>query len=443
MSLQYYNKHNIMKKTIITIIAIIICMAADTASAQLDQFANSGPIAQDLIDGSFITETAEGDLNKDGVKDLVVGVPEGVAIYWGSNNGYKLYNTYRCLSVDLDTLKFIRSTTINSKGVLRIEYNITVQSPNPKVSNANYVYMLRYQDNDFFLIGCKFAMVVNGQFIAISINTLTNKAIIQDKKGNAITESYDIPEAPLKSISEVVFEEPRFFEEYLNPLFENDDPKILKEYFVYHILEQMSELENQTEHPCLNKNGFNKFMNSAFGDLSSWGKDSHQTFEINWKHSYYDEYVDAQLDCFPLKDGGYFVMFKVTETGDYEHYFYYNYVFKDNKLTRNDSYLPKPTINDYYSNAAKFPKKIYNALNRELQYPEYFYSQEDKTLTVTFDPWLCDETGCDLPEDLQCFQGNDDGDTPSFPTAVYVWKDGKFVFAPDYKPLEENLNYFK
>ena len=433
-----------MKKTILTIIAIIIFATVNTTSAQLDQFANSGPIAQDLIEGGYIQETANGDLNKDGLNDLVIGVPEGIAVYWGSANGYKLYNTYRCFSIDLDTLKFIRSTSITSKGVLRVEYNLSLTKPLDGFSKGTYVTMLRYQDNDFFFIGGKVSIEIEGQPVSLSINTLTNKVLIQDKSGNAITEAYNLPEMPLKSISELVFEEPRYLDEYLAPILNSDeDPRILKDFFVYHILKQMSELENETEHPCLNKKGFKSFMDGGLGNLSYWGKDSHQTFEINWKHGYYNEYVDAQLDCFPLKDGGYFVMFKVTETGDYEHYFYYNYVFKDNVLTRNDSYLPKPTINDYYSNAAKFPKKIYNALNRELQYPEYFYSQEYNTLTVTFDPWLCDETGCDLPEDLQCFQGNDDGDSPSFPTAVYVWKDGKFVFAPDYKPLEENLNYFK
>lgn len=68
-----------MHKTILTILVAAIGATADTASAQLDQFANSGASAQDLIDGSLIMETVEGDLNKDGVNDIVIGVIEGIA----------------------------------------------------------------------------------------------------------------------------------------------------------------------------------------------------------------------------------------------------------------------------------------------------------------------------------------------------------------------------
>lgn len=430
-----------MKKTILTIIAIIIFATVNTTSAQLDQFANSGPIAQDLIEGGYIQETANGDLNKDGLNDLVIGVPEGIAIYFGNNDGYKLYNTYECPSLEVDEYKFNRQVSITSKGVLKVSEDIT-RTTDEQSASINIVHMLRYQDNDFYLIGGKLSALVEGNFVAFSFNMLSNKMIMQDKYGNALTEPTDIPEFPLKSISEFSLASPTALEKYGDQI-NMGNLQFSKELFALQILEQISKMEDEKDYPTFNSQSGAKLWKESFEDLAIWGKKEHQHFQFNWQHDPYDEDLDGYLDCFPLKDGGYFVMFTVVETGDYEHYFPHYYTFKDNVLTETDKYLPHPTINDYYSNAAKFPKKIYNALNRELQYPEYFYSQEDKTLTVTFDPWSCDETGCDLPEDLKCFQGNGDGDSPSFPTAVYVWKDGKFVFAPDYKPLEENLNYFK
>ncbi|MBQ5574622.1 MAG: hypothetical protein IIT37_01040, partial [Bacteroidales bacterium] len=114
-----------MKKIITAITAAILTTAATvgTASAQLDQFANQGATAADLFSGDAQTTTAEGDMNKDGVKDLVIGIPEGIAIYWGKNGGYTLYNTYAAPQRERDGITLSRSSSITSKGVLRIEFN--------------------------------------------------------------------------------------------------------------------------------------------------------------------------------------------------------------------------------------------------------------------------------------------------------------------------------
>ena len=107
-----------MKKIITAITAAILTTAATvgTASAQLDQFANQGATAADLFSGDAQTTTAEGDMNKDGVKDLVIGIPEGIAIYWGKNGGYTLYNTYNAPQGERDGITLSRSFSITSKG---------------------------------------------------------------------------------------------------------------------------------------------------------------------------------------------------------------------------------------------------------------------------------------------------------------------------------------
>ena len=429
-----------MKKTIL---AIIICMATGTASAQLAQFANSGPTAQDLIDGNYIMETANGDLNKDGHNDLVIGVPEGIAIYFGNNDGYKLYNTYYCPSADIDTVKIQRTIDITSKGVLRVAIDMDINTTD-KQGSAGLTHMLRYQDNDFYLIGGKLSGYYKDAYMGFSLNMLTNKLIVQDKHGNAISEPMDIPELPLSSLSEFGLASMGGLERYTVNISMNT-MVFARDLFAVNILDQIAKMEDDKDYPTLNNRGGDQFVEKNFNDIHIWGKKEHQHFQFNWQHGPYDEDLDGYLDCFPLKDGSYFVMFTVVETGDYEHYLHHYYTFKDNVLTESDKYLPHPTINDFYTNADKFPKKVSAALTEEINTAEYTYDQDEQKLIIWLNPWMCDETGCELPDALKCFDrsGDSEDEYYTFPTIEYTWKDGQFVRNPDSKPRTEDLKYFK
>ena len=408
-----------MKKIITAITAAILTTAATvgTASAQLDQFANQGATAADLFSGDAQTTTAEGDMNKDGVKDLVIGIPEGIAIYWGKNGGYTLYNTYAAPQRERDGITLSRSSSITSKGVLRIECNLK-GNYDGHFLNYTYVYMFRFQDGDFYLIGGKVHVNVDDQqCIAYSVNTLTHQVAMQDCDGNLISEMIEIPEEPLKSISEIELGNPTFLDAYITT-FNESNPPIHHGLFVCDILDQIAKRGNDSNEPALTSTAMQTFAAQNMSHFGSVCKDMHQRFWFRWQHDPYNEDLEAQLDCFPLNDGSYFVMFTVIETGDYEHYLY-----------------------DYYSNADKFPKKVVDALKEEIQFYSYTYVQENDKLIVTFNPWACDETGCSLPEDLQCFESEDS--YCQFPTIEYTWKNGQFVRDPESKPREEDLSYFK
>jgi hypothetical protein len=272
---------------------------------------------------------------------------------------------------------------------------------------------------------------------------LTNKMIMQDKHGNAISEPIDIPELPLTSLSEFQLASTEALQKYGDQI-DMNNMKFSKDLFALSILEQIAEMENDKDYPTFNKESGKKLWNESFDELCIWGKKEHQHIQFNWQHGPYDEDLDGYLDCFPLNDGGYFVMFTVVETGDYEHYFHHYYTFKDDVLTETDKHLPHPTINDFYTNANKFPKKVSAALAEEIAAAEYTYEQEEQKLIVWLNPWMCDETGCELPDALKCFGPREDADEYySFPTAEYTWKNGQFVRLPDSKPREEDLKYFK
>ena len=431
-----------MKKIITAITAAILTTAATvgTASAQLDQFANQGATAADLFSGDAQTTTAEGDMNKDGVKDLVIGIPEGIAIYWGKNGGYTLYNTYAAPQDERDGITLSRSFSITSKGVLRIECNLK-GNYDEHFLNYTYVYMFRFQDGDFYLIGGKVHANVDDQTcIAYSVNTLTHQVAMQDCDGNLISEMFEMPEEPLKSISEIELGNPTFLDAYITT-FNEGKSQMHHTLFVCDILDQIAKRGNNSNEPALTSTAMQTFAAQNISHFGSVCKDMHQRFWFRWQHDPYDEDLEAQLDCFPLNDGSYFVMFAVIETGDYEHYLYDYYVYKDKTLTPTDKYMPTPGINDYYSNADKFPKKVVDALKEEIQFYSYTYVQENDKLIVTFNPWACDETGCSLPEDLQCFESEDS--YCQFPTIEYTWKNGQFVRDPESKPREEDLSYFK
>lgn len=421
-----------MKKILIHLLAAILTTAATvgTVSAQLDQFANQGATLGDLFSGDEQTTTAEGDMNKDGIKDLVIGVPEGIAIYWGKNGGYTLYNTYSAPQGERENAKITRSHSITSKGVLRIENTLTITDPEQGSIQIDLIYLMRYQDNDFYMIGGKLGITQDKVYIGYSINTLTNTIIAQDKNNDAVSDPLKIPEIPLKSISEIQFGNPKFFDQYIDSAVANNDDEISKDFFAFHILKQMAELEDQNENPSIHTESAKQLVGQLYAENGmAWGKKAHQYFNFYWQHDDQTEVLMGLLDCFPLKDGGYFVMFVVVRTIDEKPQLYnYYYVFKDNILSKSDKYLPKFDIYDFYSNADQFPQKVWDETSEAIKYPLIFYIQNDKTLTIT--PNLGDEN-VNVSDALECLF--------MFHSLVYIWEDGQFVRKADNKPIKADL----
>ena len=128
-----------MKKSFLLIPAIAL-LASCGISAKAQTFKPSGKTAEELSTEE-ITNKAEGDFNKDGVKDLFISTYKGSAFYFGkAGGGYNLFHDY-----DLH-LNDNAKVTVNANGVLRIQNDI---------ESGSDIFLFRYQNGGFELIGGK------------------------------------------------------------------------------------------------------------------------------------------------------------------------------------------------------------------------------------------------------------------------------------------------
>ena len=174
------------------------------------------------------TGVAWGDLNQDGLQDMVVVVTPRIAenmmvrddgyeynfnspvmgIYFGTKDGkLSLYKEYEnTIPGAEDEFCFIElGMDISDKGVLsfNIEYFYSAGSSNTDY----YTYRYRYQDDDFYLIGYDTSALsrYSGESETVSINYLTHKK--QTIVSNAFDENAEeeetwetIPEEPLEKL---------------------------------------------------------------------------------------------------------------------------------------------------------------------------------------------------------------------------------------------------
>ena len=189
-----------MKKILLIMMALIVSAGIAGAQGKFAKslFKASGASVEDVVPADCDSIVVEGDLNKDGFKDVVIIAtprnPENMqtrddgyvynfnkpvmAVYFGNESGtYSLFKQYfntipgqedEYQSVDIDL-------RINDKGVMRISPSY-FNSAGSSDSDAS-VYVFRFQNGDFYLIGkdTKSFSRYSGESTEVSENYLTHK----------------------------------------------------------------------------------------------------------------------------------------------------------------------------------------------------------------------------------------------------------------------------
>ena len=161
-------------------IALVFALAI-TEGVNAQNFKQSGKTPAELYtkkSNSMIS--AQGDFDKDGKKDLVIAVNQDYtdvgdgtdfAFYFGNaQGGYTLFRAYDA-SVSENS-----KITVTDKGVVRIE--------SPAYDDGTDVFLFRFQDGDFYLIGGKKDRHKKEHY-DISYNFLTGKQIKTSSEGKA------------------------------------------------------------------------------------------------------------------------------------------------------------------------------------------------------------------------------------------------------------------
>jgi hypothetical protein len=212
-----------MKKTFfIIIVAAVVLLPLQVLAQGLK---DSGKSAADVVPNGWESIFKTGDLNKDGIADLVViATPcdkdkmqtrdDGyvynfnqpvLAIYWGEKNGnFKLFKKYDNV-IPARESEFISITPeleITNKGVLEI--NLEFFATAGSWTQPTTTHLFRYQQGDFFLIGKDVVELerTTGKTVTTSENYLTRKRIVTTErpKRKAIVKRTSLPKSKLKPL---------------------------------------------------------------------------------------------------------------------------------------------------------------------------------------------------------------------------------------------------
>ena len=158
-----------MKRIIDCVVMLCLCVGV-----QAQELQKQGRGVEDLVPKGWEHTEATGDLNKDGISDLVVvATPDFkentktrddgyvynfnqplLAVYFGTAEGkMQLWRQYdQVIPARQDEYVSIdASLTVTEKGVLRISLETFSSMGGWGTENSNFSY--RYQDGDFYLIG--------------------------------------------------------------------------------------------------------------------------------------------------------------------------------------------------------------------------------------------------------------------------------------------------
>ena len=140
--------------------------------------------------------------------------------------------------------------------------------------------------------------------------------------------------------------------------------------------------------------------------------------------------------CFDMHDGRYAVLFEVY--GSYlKQYSYKSYLYADNRLTPCDTLFPRPRINDFYTNADKFPKPAYTLLCKMIEDNLFYNIMPDQNSVVVGFNRLKDH-----PYAFFYKMGVSEYNKPVYPGLEYQWNGKKLVPAGEtiYYATEGNLS---
>jgi hypothetical protein len=195
---------------IIQSIAAFVLMAVTCHSVQAVELKRQGTSVEDIVPAGWLHQESQGDLNKDGIADLVViATPDYeenlkrrddgyvynfnqpiLAIYFGDAQG--LFSQWRQYDnvIPADDNEYCRhdiALTVTERGTLRIAVGVWCSAGSYGTSTDTYIY--RYQKGDFYLIGKDSEEMQRntGENIVISENYLTWKR--QEVKSNVFDET--------------------------------------------------------------------------------------------------------------------------------------------------------------------------------------------------------------------------------------------------------------
>jgi hypothetical protein len=154
--------------------------------------------------------------------------------------------------------------------------------------------------------------------------------------------------------------------------------------------------------------------------------------------------MGIDIHCFPYKDNGCAVVVILDLVCDYcgmassKEYKLFSY--KDGTITKINNLLPKPGIDDFYANAADFPKDTYNDLKKAIASTIWYSVTDDAKLLAEAEVVEWDGEDRILAKSLVPLIDNNE--SWHYPSTCYIWDGEKFVRAPESKPLTQDLKVF-